>query len=100
MPRTNGFNDAPWFADHSWVDLRMLQRCSAAWAALRRRAARAAGVDVLAAVLQIDPRRLLMGFNENLSCEFQVAAVQLALTLGETAAVPEPVLAESMQTST
>lgn len=102
VPRTNGFNDAPWFADHSWVDLRMLQRYSAAWAALRRRAAGAAGVEVLAAVLQIDPRRLLTGFNENLSCEFQVAAVQLALTLGETVlgAVPEPVLADPMQTST
>ena len=75
----------PWYTDDSWPDFRLLQKHSPAWAALRAHAAASEpGLDLLASVLHIDPRSVFSAFNEALSCEFQAAAIQIALWFADT----------------
>ncbi|HRT43342.1 MAG TPA: hypothetical protein P5223_14925, partial [Phycisphaerae bacterium] len=75
----------PWYTDDSWPDFRLLQKHSPAWATLRAHAAASEpGLDLLASVLHIDPRSVFSAFDEALSCEFQAAAIQIALWFADT----------------
>jgi asparagine synthetase B (glutamine-hydrolysing) len=81
--------DQPWFSEESWVNFPVLQKASPTWAELRSRAAASKrGLDLLASILCIDPRKLLSGYDDSLNYQFQLSAVQLALFFGEPPAAP------------
>ena len=79
-------SEAPWNdVQSSWADMRVLQRRSAHWAALRSRLMTAPALDVLASIVNGDPRDWLRHYDASTSFTVNFMAVQLAYYLHRAA---------------